>query len=51
VIQEMEEQMKMIRQRIKEAQYWKKSYADMHRVDRNYEVGNQLFLWVKPHKS
>jgi hypothetical protein len=23
----------------------------VHRVDRSYEVGDQVFLWVKPHKS
>jgi hypothetical protein len=32
-IQEMEEQMKTIRQRIKEAHDRQKSYADAHRVD------------------
>jgi hypothetical protein len=43
-IQEMEEQMKMIRERIKEAQDRQKSYADAHRIDRNYEVGDRVFL-------
>jgi hypothetical protein len=50
-IQEMEEQMQSIRQRIKEAQDRQKSYADAHRVDRSYEVDDRVFLWVKPHKS
>jgi hypothetical protein len=36
VIQEMEYKMKKIRQRIKEAHDWKKSYVDAHRVDRSY---------------
>ena len=43
-IQEMEEQMKTIRQRIKEAQDRQKSYADAHQVDRSYEVGDRVFL-------
>ena len=43
--------MQTIRQRIKEAQDRQKSYADAHRVDRSYEVGDQVFLRVKPHKS
>jgi hypothetical protein len=43
-IQEMEEQMQTIRQRIKEAQDRQKSYADAHRVDRSYEVGDRVFL-------
>jgi hypothetical protein len=51
VIQEMEEQMKTIRQRIKEVQDRQKSYVDAHRVDRSYEVGDRVFLQVKPHKS
>ena len=50
-IQEVEYQMKKIRQRIKEVQDRQKSYADAHRVDRNYKFGDQLFLQVKPHKS
>jgi hypothetical protein len=43
--------MQSIRQWIKEAQDRQKSYADAHRVDRNYEVCDRIFLWVKPHKS
>jgi hypothetical protein len=39
-IQEMEEKMQMIRQRIKEAQDRQKIYADAHRVDRSYKVGD-----------
>ena len=49
-IQEMEEQMKTIRQRIKEAQDRQKSYADTHRVNRSYEIGDRVFLRVKLHK-
>jgi hypothetical protein len=51
VIQEVEEQMQTIRQRIKEVQDQQKSYVDAHRVDRHYEDGDQVFLWVKPLKS
>jgi predicted glycoside hydrolase/deacetylase ChbG (UPF0249 family) len=51
VIQEMEYQMKTIGQRIKEAQDRQKSYVDAHRVDHSYEVGDQVFLHVKLHKS
>jgi hypothetical protein len=50
-IQKMEYQIQTIRQRIKEAQDRQKSYVDAHRVDRSYEVGDQVFLRVKPHKS
>ena len=50
-IQEMEEKMQTIRQRIKEVQDRQKSYADAHRVDRSYKVSDRVFLWVKPHKS
>ena len=50
-IQEMEEQMQTLRQRIKEVQDRQKSYANAHQVDRSYEVGDRVFLRVKLHKS
>eukprot|EP00253_Pinus_taeda_P032280 PITA_32280 len=50
LIQEMEEQVKQIRQRLKEAQDRQKSYVDAHRTDRKYEVGNQVFICIKPFK-
>jgi uncharacterized protein (UPF0335 family) len=37
-IQEMEDKMKTIRQRIKEVYDRQKSYVDAHCVDRSYEV-------------
>jgi hypothetical protein len=51
VIQEMEEQMKSIRQRIKKAQDQQKSYTNVHHVDHSYEVSDRVFLRVKLHKS
>jgi hypothetical protein len=51
VIQEMEEQMQAIKQRIKEARDQQKSYVDVHRIYHSYEVGDKVFLWVKPNKS
>ena len=45
------EHMQSIIQRIKEAQDRKKSYVDVHRVDRHYEVDNWVLLRVKPHKN
>jgi hypothetical protein len=49
MIQVMEEQMQLIRQRIKEAQDRQKSYVDAHRIDCSHEVGDQVFLRVKTH--
>jgi hypothetical protein len=40
-----------IRQRLKEAQDRQKSYADAHRTDRSYEVGDQVFIRIRPNKS
>ena len=43
--------MQSLRQGIKEAQDRQKSYADAHRVDPSYEVGDRVVLRVKLHKS
>lgn len=51
MLQEMEEQMATIKQRLKEARDCCKSYADAKRVDRNFEEGSQVFIRVKPSKS
>jgi hypothetical protein len=51
LIQEMEEQVIQIRQRLKEAQDRQKSYADAHRTDQSYEVGYQVFIRIRPNKS
>jgi hypothetical protein len=40
-----------IRQRLKEAQDRQKSYAYAHRTDRSYEVGDHVFICIKPNKS
>ena len=40
LIQEMEEQVIQIRQRLKEAQDRQKIYVDAHRTDQSYEVGD-----------
>jgi hypothetical protein len=51
LIQEMEEQVIQIRQRLKEAHDRQKSYVDAHRTDRSYEVGDQVFIRIRPNKS
>eukprot|EP00253_Pinus_taeda_P028742 PITA_28742 len=51
LIHEMEAQVSQIRQQLKEAQDRQKSYADAHRTDRRYEVGDQVFIRIKPNKS
>jgi len=40
-----------IRQRLKEAQDRQKSYAYAHRTDRSYEVGDHVFIRIRPNKS
>eukprot|EP00253_Pinus_taeda_P027291 PITA_27291 len=51
LIQEREEQVKQIRQWLKQAQDGQKSYVEAHRTDRNYEVGDQVFVCIRPNKS
>jgi len=51
LIQEMEEKMSIIKQRLKEAHDRKKSYVDAKQLDRNYEVGNMVFIRVRPKRA
>ena len=51
LIQETEEKVKMIRERLKLATERQKSYADMKRKDIRYEIGEKVFLKVSPWKK
>ena len=51
LIQEIEEKVKMIRERLKVATNRQKSFADMRRKDIRYEVGEKVFLKVSPWKK
>ena len=51
LIQETEEKVKMIRERLKIANDRQKSYADMKRKDIRYEIGENVFLKVSPWKK
>ena len=51
LIQETEENVKMIRERLKIANDRQKSYADMKRKDIRYEIGEKMFLKVSPWKK
>jgi len=51
LVQEMEEQVKQVRQRLKEAHDRQKSYANSHRIDHSYEAGDQVFIRIQPNKS
>ena len=51
LIQETEEKVKMIRERLKVANDRHKSYADMKRKYIRYEIGEKVFLKVSPWKK
>ena len=51
LIQETEEKVKMIRERLKVATDRQKSYADMKRKDIRYEISEKVFLKVSPWKK
>jgi ribosomal protein L21E len=40
-----------VRQRLNEARDRQKSYVDAHRTNRSYEVGDQVFIHIRPNKS
>ena len=51
LVQETEEKVKMIRERLKIATDRHKSYANMKRKDIRYEIGDKVFLKVSPWKK
>ena len=51
LIQETDEKVKMIRERLKMIMDTQKSYADMRRKDIRYEIGEKVFLKVSPWKK
>ena len=50
-IEEAQEKVKLIRERLQVAQSRQKSYADTRRKDLEFEVGDKVFLRVKPLKG
>ena len=48
IIQEAEEKVRLIKERLKIAQSRQKSYADKKRSDVSYEVGDSVYLRVSP---
>ena len=50
-LEEMDRQMQAIRQSLKKASDRQKSYADLHRSSRTFQVGDKVFLIVKPKRS
>ena len=51
LVQEMMDKVRVIKDRLKAAQDRQKSYADLHRRDIDYEVGDKVFLKVSPWKG
>ncbi|KAE8723570.1 Detected protein of unknown function [Hibiscus syriacus] len=51
LVRETEDTVRLIRDRLKEAFDRQKSYADQRRKDRQFEVGDRVFLKVSPWKK
>ena len=51
LIQETEEKVKIIREKLKVAMDRQKSYVDMKRKDIQYEIGEKVFLKASPWKK
>ena len=51
MIQEAEEQVRIIRENLKTTQSRQKSHYDRHHKDMTYEIGDKAYLWVTPLKG
>jgi len=47
---DMEQEMQVINKNLKEAQDRQKIYADQHRVMNEFQVGEHVYLCIKPKK-
>ena len=50
-LEEMDRQMQVIEQSLKRASDRQKSYADLHRSSHTFQIGDKVFLRVKPKRS
>ena len=48
---EMEQEMQVIRRNLKATQDTHKSYADQHKAFKEFQVGEHVYLHIKPYKS
>jgi hypothetical protein len=51
LLKEMEEQMVKIRENLKVAQDWQNIYVDRRRTNKEFKVGEHVFLKVKSKRS
>ena len=50
-LEEMDKQVQIIRQSLKRASERQKSYGHLHRSSRTFQIGDKVFLRVKPKRS
>ena len=51
MLQDLEQQVKRIREHLITTQDRQKKYANMHRIDHQFLVDDKVILWVRPCKS
>ena len=49
-LKDMDITMKLVQQKLKASQYRHKTYADLKRTPREFEVGEHVYIKVKPKK-
>ena len=51
IVDEMTQNIQVIKANLKAAQNWQKSIVDKHSADRVYKVGDEVFLKLSPWKG
>ena len=51
MLADMEREMKVIKKNLKVTQDRQKSYVDQHRAFKEFQVGEHVYLRIKPEKS
>lgn len=50
-LQEEQDILRSLKENLKQAQNRQKEYADRHRIERSFEVGDLVYLWLEPYRQ
>ena len=50
-VQDNQDILKVLKENLQETQNQQKLYADKHRIERSFEIGDLVYLWLQPYRQ